>query len=92
MLDRGESPCPAGYRVPNVREAVLMSNYITDNPAWWRDGNTGRLAFVGGYYSFGKLGKGYDPGVSWYFQDGLVTAGAAPNPTPSYIRCVRDVR
>lgn len=33
MLEEGLSPCPEGYRVPNMRELAIMSEYI---PAgWW---------------------------------------------------------
>ncbi|MBP3482484.1 MAG: DUF4906 domain-containing protein [Alistipes sp.] len=33
MLQSGKSPCPDGYRVPNVRELSLMSEYIPSG--WW---------------------------------------------------------
>lgn len=33
MLQSGKSPCPEGYRVPNVRELSLMSEYIPSG--WW---------------------------------------------------------
>ena len=87
MIENGESPCPEGYRTPNIREASLMSNYITSdvNPNWW----TGGYTFVSSYYSFGALGKKYDTEYTWYCTGGHVTI------SPSYnmvIRCVRDVK
>ncbi len=33
MLQSGTSPCPEGYRVPNMRELGMMSNYIPSG--WW---------------------------------------------------------
>lgn len=33
MLQSGESPCPDGYRVPNMRELAMMSEYIPSG--WW---------------------------------------------------------
>lgn len=35
MLQVGQSPCPDGYRVPNMRELAMMSEYIPS--AWWTD-------------------------------------------------------
>lgn len=35
MLQNGTSPCPDGYRVPNMREIAMMSEYI---PAGWWSG------------------------------------------------------
>lgn len=86
MIDRGESPCPEGYRVPNIREASLMSNYITDgvNPYWWKG-----YSYVNSYYSFGPLGKNYDgKATSWYYTNNHITT----EPEGSTIRCVRDIQ
>lgn len=44
LLDSGNSPCPAGYRVPNMREMALMSEYIPS--AWWSG-----YIFCSNYYS-----------------------------------------
>lgn len=88
QLERGESPCPDGYRVPNIREASLMSNYITEevNPNWWQ----GYHSLVNTYYSFGTLGKNYDSeSQSWYFSMDHI---AAVPQRPMNIRCVKDVR
>lgn len=87
MIERGETPCPDGYRVPNVREAELMSNYITAevNPNWW----SGQYSLVNTYYSFGSLGKQYDTGISWYATSNHVTI---VSPGSRMIRCVRDIQ
>ena len=45
MLQSGSSPCPEGYRVPNMREMALMSEYIP--AAWW----SGSYIFCSNYYS-----------------------------------------
>lgn len=88
LLENGESPCPEGYRVPNIREASLMSNYITAdvNSNWWSEHYT----FVSTFYSFGQYGKRYEAyESSWYCRDGHVTI-AKPDEA-SVIRCVRDI-
>ena len=88
LLENGESPCPEGYRVPNIREASLMSNYITAdvNSNWWSEHYT----FVSTFYSFGQYGKRYEAyESSWYCRDGHVTI-AKPDGA-SVIRCVRDI-
>ncbi len=87
MIDRGESPCPDGYRVPNIREASLMANYITAevNPNWW----AGQYSLVNTYYSFGALGKNYDSDVSWYCTANHITIS---KPSNIAIRCVRDIQ
>lgn len=88
MIDRGESPCPEGYRVPNIREASLMSNYITSdvNGNWWNN----QYSLVNTYYSFGELGNGYDAGISWSCTDNHITVEKPANATS--IRCVRDIQ
>lgn len=87
LIESEESPCPEGYRVPNIREASLMSNYITSdvNPNWW----SGRYTLVTSFYSLGALGKRFDPEYSWYSTGGHVTISP---PGKLAIRCVRDVK
>ena len=86
MIERGETPCPDGYRMPNIREASLMSNYITSdvNQNWWSN----QYSFVNTYYSFGSLGKNYDSEISWYCTGRHITIAKPGNAT--MIRCVRD--
>ncbi len=86
MIEEGDSPCPEGYRMPNIREASLMSNYITSdvNPYWWN----GQYTFVNSYYSFGTLGLNYDSEISWYCTGGHVTIS---KPGSTMIRCIRDI-
>lgn len=87
-LELGESPCPEGYRIPNIREAALMSNYIKNNAEWW---GSNTYYYVSSYYSFGDFGKRYDANSpSWFFKDGHITV-SRPNMTVN-IRTVRDVR
>lgn len=88
MIERGESPCPDGYRAPNIREASLMSNYITSdvNTNWWNN----RYSLVNTSYSFGELGKFYDWGISWYCTGNHVTISQPSNATS--IRCVKDIK
>lgn len=86
MIESGGTPCPDGYRMPNIREASLMSNYITSdvNQNWWSN----QYSFVNTYYSFGSLGKNYDSEISWYCTGGHITIAKPCNAT--MIRCVRD--
>lgn len=87
-LETGGSPSPDGYRVPNIREGVIMHLYC-DNTAWWGN-NEGTL--VSSYYSFGYHGNRYDyvngeDFYSWSIYSNRVTLG---NPASKYIRYVRD--
>ncbi len=83
-LDAGRSPCPEGYRVPNVREGALMYLYCKST-SWWQ-GET----LVSTYYSNGKLGNKNDgsqsSSPSWFFDHDT----ASIDGSSSYVRCVRD--
>ena len=80
-LERGDSPCPEGYRVPNVREAAMMSLYCPGS--WWN----GNIILSCSYYSHGIYGTNYDYGrVTWYFMDKYITVDSQEN----NLRCVRD--
>lgn len=81
QLEEGNSPCPDGYRVPNVREAALMSLFC---PSTWWGGNT---ILSCSYYSHGDYGSGYDDGATWYFQSNYVTISS----NAGSLRCVRDI-
>lgn len=87
-LETGGSPSPDGYRVPNLREGVIMHLYC-DNATWW-DNNRGTL--VSNYYSFGYHGNQYDvvngeQFYSWSIYNNRVTLG---NNATQYIRFVKD--
>ncbi len=87
-LETGGSPSPDGYRVPNLREGVIMHLYC-DNETWW-DNNSGTL--VSNYYSFGYHGNRYDyvnneHFYSWSIYNDRVTLG---NNATQYIRFVKD--
>jgi len=76
-LEAGESPCPAGYRMPNMRELALMSEYL---PSGWWNGKA--------YYAISYLAA--DKRKYWKARHGQMTMGATV--TTVTIRCVRDVR
>lgn len=89
-LESGGSPSPDGYRVPNLREGVIMHLYC-DNSTWW-DNNRGTL--VSNYYSFGYHGNRYDyingeHFYSWSIYNDRVTLG---NNATQYIRFVKDIQ
>ena len=90
MLETGGSPSPEGYRVPNVREGVLMYLYCGQDTNWWG----GNSFSVSNYYSFGYFGNNYDYQgseyfYSWYIFNNRVTIGA---PIAKHIRFVRDIQ
>lgn len=89
-LESGGSPSPEGYRVPNVREGVLMYLYCGQDTNWWG----GNSFTVSNYYSFGYFGNNYDVAsnesfYSWYIFRDRVTIGA---PAAKHIRFVRDIQ
>lgn len=96
MLDAGESPCPEGYRVPNMREGALMAVYCpTTDTEWWEDRGASdgyRGLLVSSYYSLGEMGNPtlYSGVHSWFFSPGLITVGSSWNNTLTHVRCVRD--
>jgi len=90
-LERGDSPAPDGYRVPNLREGVIMHLYCSDDTDWWNN-NSGTL--VSNYYSFGYHGNRYDyvngeHFYSWSIYNDRVTLG---NNATHYIRYVKDIQ
>ncbi len=87
LLKEGKSPCPDGYRVPNVREGALMSLRC---PEAWQDRNT--MGRVSTYYSHGENGSKMDimdHCKSWLFYAGKTRL----DQDGAYIvRCVKDTR
>ena len=97
MLLEGRSPCPEGYRVPNIREATVMFYFAPKS--WWSGcPQTMVSTYVNCCY---KYGNGFDyasTGInsektkhSWDVQGNSqrITLGMANN---CYrIRCVRDI-
>lgn len=81
-IEMGNSPCPEGYRVPNVREAAMMSLYCPGS--WWGS----HVILSCSYYSHGSLGGDlyYDDGITWFFQNKYVTISS----TATSLRCVKD--
>ncbi len=83
----GYSQCPEGYRMPNIREATIMYNYIPSTSAFWGE----RLYFVNNYYSFGSPtvgGNGYDGDTyTWSFSSNRIMLSGSG----MFIRCVRDI-
>ena len=83
-LDVGDSPCPEGYRIPNVREAALMALYCPSS--WWN----GTSILSCSYYSHGSLGGSlyYDTNTTtWFFGEKYITVNGDKNA----LRCVRDL-
>ena len=84
LLESGDSPCPDGYRVPNVREAAIMSLFCPSE--WWN----GHEIYSCSYYSHGSLGGDlyYDNNtITWTFMNKYVTISGGVNS----LRCVKDI-
>jgi len=72
----------SGYRVPNVREGVVMFLYCDND---WLSTST----IVGSYYSFGKFGNEYDGnGYTWEIRNNLVTVKY--NANTRSVRLIKD--
>lgn len=98
MLLGGNSPCPEGYRVPNIREGAVMLTFAAGS--WW---DTYKQTMVSSYVACGyKYGNGFDYAStgsadeknknSWDVQgkNGRITIGLTDSNYKN-IRCVRDL-
>lgn len=80
MLEAGKSPCPEGWRTPNVREGALMYLYGTSD--WWKN-----WTMVNSWISLGSYGSNKkEDKKSWVFGKTIASIGE----TSSYVRCVKD--
>lgn len=84
MLEAGNSPCPDGWRSPNVREGALM--YLYGDSSWWSN-----WTMVNTWISLGSYGEGdnknkKDGRQSWVFGNNFASIGESS----SFVRCVRD--
>ena len=90
LLDNGGSPNPNilndGYRVPNLREAALMSLYCNQY-GWWDGGEYVSTT----YFSYGTLGQNKHHTTRWLFGNNSVSLDAAPK-TQLRIRFVKDIK
>lgn len=87
LLDAGQSPCPEGYRVPNFREAALMSVYIPypSSSSWWLGTADANVLLCCTRYSIQNK--------TWVVRPAhLNQIDLSKNTTAYSVRCVRDVR
>ena len=92
--------CPAGYRVPNQREMILMTRAITSWPS-------GAYGMLNGQYIYGRTS--YNFGEFYYYTTGKrlsrrtstttntnspvneqVSGGVGPDSSTGRVRCVKD--
>ena len=90
LLDNGGSPNPNilndGYRVPNLREAALMSLYC-NQPGWWDGGRCVSTT----YFSYGTLGQKKHHTTRWLFDGNLVSLDGGTY-SSLRIRFVKDIK
>ncbi len=87
----GNTYCPVGYRLPNIREAAIMQNYIPAGDVnFWCE----NWFAVVSYFRFGPmelnyryLGDGTSGGRTWSFSNSLITVGDHD----AHVRCIRDI-
>lgn len=99
-LNRGDTYCPDGYRVPNIREMTVAFLYVpTSDTNFWG----GHNYMVCNYYSLGDPtvgGKDYDlrekavsQSRTWFVTRSGTTTNITVNPAikTGRIRCVKDL-
>jgi hypothetical protein len=90
LLDNGGSPNPNilndGYRVPNLREAALMSLYCNQQ-GWWDGGRCVSTT----YFSYGTLGQNKHHTTRWLFGGNSVSLDAGEY-SSLRIRFVKDIK
>lgn len=86
LLDAGQSPCPEGYRVPNFREAALMSVYIPypSSSSWWLGKADADVLLCCTRYSIQNK--------TWVVRPAHLNQIWTSNTSKFSVRCVRDVR
>lgn len=82
-INRGQSPCPSGWRVPNQRELALMLSRVGDDKGWTLEHHMSRTRF-----SMNPQGK-YRHGFSVTKQAGILFLINNDNEKGG-VRCVRD--
>ena len=82
----GNSPCPKGYRVANIREGALMSVNCT-NAAWW---NNDKYSVVTSEFSLRSY-ESHNGCISWEVKNNHITLNGVAD-DGKHIRCVRDIR
>ena len=100
LLTSGHSPCPSGYRVPNIREACLMNLLISGATAWWNGSNkeTMSCTYSANGYLYGNKNDYNSAGGdakyenSWRITNEKITFAQGTGLAQNYIRCVRDVQ
>lgn len=90
-LDKGLSPCPEGYHVPNVRETALIYLYCNDTGWWDSKKIISATWFSRGLYGSNDLGYEDSP-ETWYFNKGGSYTGLNfQGSKTAYIRPIMDI-
>lgn len=89
-LENGKTNCPAGYRVPNIREATIIKQLIAynSNTDWW---NAANRMMSSSYSSLGTYGNKRFPSKWGWNIIGSENINMSTNDVSHSIRCVRDL-